>query len=103
MEKSCHHVRKSTVILKIVFCVHGPYLYDPTDMFRHGRDNKLHVWTRVQGPVASASIRVGGSAALPGLQTPELCYSLDVNALNYCRFSLLQQDTSAHSSDPSET
>ena len=27
--------------------------------------------------------------ALPGLQIPELSYSMDVNALNYCRFSLL--------------
>ncbi|KAI0370398.1 WD-40 repeat-containing protein [Pilatotrama ljubarskyi] len=51
----------------------------------HGRDNKLHVWTGVREPTRS----LGGSAALPGLQTPELRYSLDVNALNYCRFSLL--------------
>jgi len=52
----------------------------------HGRDNKLHVWARTQEPT---SIRVGGSAALPGLPTPTLCYSMDVNALNYCRFSLM--------------
>ncbi|KAI9000630.1 WD-40 repeat-containing protein [Trametes punicea] len=51
----------------------------------HGRDNKLHVWEGVREP----SQALGGSAALPGLQTPTLCYSLDVNALNYCRFSLL--------------
>ncbi|EIW57400.1 WD-40 repeat-containing protein [Trametes versicolor FP-101664 SS1] len=51
----------------------------------HGRDNKLHVWSGVREPPRA----VGGSAALPGLQTPELCYSLDVNALNFCRFSLL--------------
>ncbi|KAJ7284899.1 WD-40 repeat-containing protein [Mycena rebaudengoi] len=55
----------------------------------HARDHKLHVWTRVEELPSSA--RVGGSAALPGLPTPELCYSLDVNALNYCRFSLLPQ------------
>ena len=54
-------------------------------MCRHGRDNKLHVW-RVAAEPARA---LGGSAALPGLPTPELCYSMDVNALNYCRFSLL--------------
>jgi hypothetical protein len=53
---------------------------------RHARDHKLHVWTRVEDLPASA--RVGGSAALPNLLTPVLCYSLDVNALNYCRFSL---------------
>ncbi|KAJ7158839.1 WD40-repeat-containing domain protein [Mycena filopes] len=53
----------------------------------HSRDHKLHVWTRVEDLPASA--RVGGSAALPDLPTPTLCCSLDVNALNYCRFSLL--------------
>ncbi|KAJ7274518.1 WD40-repeat-containing domain protein [Mycena haematopus] len=53
----------------------------------HSRDHKLHVWTRVEDLPTSA--RVGGSAALPDLPTPVLCYSLDVNALNYCRFSLL--------------
>lgn len=52
---------------------------------RHGRDNKLHVWEGVREPVRS----LGSSAALPGLQSPQLCYSLDVNALNYCRFSLM--------------
>ncbi|KAF8206583.1 WD-40 repeat-containing protein [Mycena galopus ATCC 62051] len=53
----------------------------------HSRDHKLHVWTRVEDLPASA--RVGGSAVLSDLPTPVLCYSLDVNALNYCRFSLL--------------
>ncbi|KAM5538451.1 hypothetical protein V8D89_007784 [Ganoderma adspersum] len=51
----------------------------------HGRDNKLHVWQAVK---ESARV-LGGSASLPGLQAPQLCYSIDVNALNYCRFSLL--------------
>lgn len=54
----------------------------------HGRDNKLHVWTRtVELPLSG---RLGGSAALPDLPTPELCYSMDVNALNYCPFSLME-------------
>ncbi|KAH7928224.1 WD40 repeat-like protein [Leucogyrophana mollusca] len=57
-----------------------------SQIITHGRDNKLHVWKR---PQESASIRVGGAASLPGLPTPTLCYSLDVNALNYCKFSLL--------------
>ena len=37
------------------------------------------------------SIGVGDSAALPAsvLPVPTLCHALDVNALNYCRFSLL--------------
>ncbi|KZT63993.1 WD40 repeat-like protein [Daedalea quercina L-15889] len=51
----------------------------------HGRDNKLHVWQRVQEPAAA----LGNSAIPLGLQNPQLCYSMDVNALNYCRFSLM--------------
>ncbi|KAG6901586.1 hypothetical protein C0995_010257 [Termitomyces sp. Mi166 len=54
----------------------------------HARDNKLHIWTRVQELPLSA--RVGSVAQSVGEQTiPQLCYSMDVNALNYCRFSLL--------------
>ncbi|KAF8071996.1 WD-40 repeat-containing protein [Lyophyllum atratum] len=56
----------------------------------HARDNKLHVWTRVEELPPSA--RLGGSAAQTSsaLQPePALCYSMDVNALNYCRFSLM--------------
>ncbi|KAJ7632862.1 WD-40 repeat-containing protein [Roridomyces roridus] len=55
----------------------------------HSRDHKLHVWNRVEDPP-----RVGGSASMSGLPPPTLCYSLDVNALNYCRFSLLPQSDS---------
>ncbi|EIN03764.1 WD40 repeat-like protein [Punctularia strigosozonata HHB-11173 SS5] len=50
----------------------------------HGRDNKLHVWKRVLAP----SISVGDSAAVHEDTKPDLLYSMDVNALNYCRFSL---------------
>ncbi|KAG5724377.1 ASTRA-associated protein 1 [Termitomyces sp. T112] len=54
----------------------------------HARDNKLHVWTRVEE--LSLSARVGSVAQSVGEQVlPNLCYSMDVNALNYCRFSLL--------------
>ncbi|KAF8149881.1 WD40-repeat-containing domain protein [Crassisporium funariophilum] len=59
----------------------------------HSRDHKLHVWERVLEIPLSA--RLGGSAALPDLPTPKLLYSLDVNALNFCRFSLLKLDTGA--------
>ncbi|PPQ95710.1 hypothetical protein CVT26_008353 [Gymnopilus dilepis] len=60
----------------------------------HGRDNKLHVWQRIEEVPFSA--RIGGSAGLPDLPTPVLCYSMDVNSLNFCRFSLLQSpNTSA--------
>ncbi|KAF9223833.1 WD40 repeat-like protein [Gyrodon lividus] len=52
----------------------------------HGRDNKIHVWHR---PTESVSIRQGGAASSTDLSIPPLHYSLDVNALNYCRFSLL--------------
>ncbi|KAI0635762.1 WD-40 repeat-containing protein [Trametes polyzona] len=61
----------------------------------HGRDNKLHVWTGVREP----SRALGGSAALPGLQAPELLYSMDVNALNYCRFALLPLPEEARTDD----
>ncbi|KAF8207616.1 WD40-repeat-containing domain protein [Mycena galopus ATCC 62051] len=40
-----------------------------------------------RGPACICTRR--GSAVLSDLPTPVLCYSLDVNALNYCRFSLL--------------
>ena len=52
---------------------------------RHGRDNKLHVWDKlVIGP------EVADAAALPDLPVPTLRYSMDVNALNFCRFSLMR-------------
>lgn len=56
---------------------------------RHGRDNKLHVWQGVHELAPPRARALGGSAALPGLQSPQLRSSLDVNALNFCRFSLL--------------
>lgn len=40
--------------------------------------------------VKDAATTVGESAATPGLSSPALRYSMDVNALNYCRFSLMQ-------------
>jgi hypothetical protein len=55
---------------------------------RHGRDNKLFLWQRIEELPLSA--RIGGSADLPSLPTPALSCSMDVNALNFCRFSLLQ-------------
>ncbi|EKM58244.1 uncharacterized protein PHACADRAFT_182611 [Phanerochaete carnosa HHB-10118-sp] len=55
------------------------------NIITHGRDNKLHVWRLLLDPAR----KVGESATTPGLSKPELRYSMDVNALNYCRFSLL--------------
>ncbi|KAL6299266.1 WD-40 repeat-containing protein [Sparassis latifolia] len=57
----------------------------------HGRDNKLRVWICAQEPATA----VGDSAVAPDLLTPQLCYSMDVNALNYCRFSLRPLSTDA--------
>ncbi|ETW83110.1 hypothetical protein HETIRDRAFT_238895, partial [Heterobasidion irregulare TC 32-1] len=54
-------------------------------LITHSRDHKLHVWKR---PTQGHS-SVGDSALLPGLPNPALAYSMDVNSLNYCRFSLL--------------
>lgn len=59
--------------------------YLPFTQDSHGRDNKLHVWTLVRETTA----RVREAASQPGLPTPSLQYSMDVNALNYCRFSLM--------------
>ncbi|EEB89826.1 hypothetical protein MPER_12041, partial [Moniliophthora perniciosa FA553] len=57
------------------------------NIITHGRDNKLHVWNRVED--ASHTVHLGGSASLVEQAKPSLLYSLDVNALNYCRFSLM--------------
>jgi ASTRA-associated protein 1 len=59
----------------------------------HSRDHKLHAW-RINLESASGQLLDSGSATLPGLQsnTPTLLYSMDVNALNYCRFSLFRLD-----------
>ncbi|KZT53245.1 WD40 repeat-like protein [Calocera cornea HHB12733] len=59
----------------------------------HGRDNKLHVW------LLPAIIEAISDSTSSSLEQPTLVYSLDVNALNYCRFSLLPG--SAH--DPSSS
>lgn len=64
---------------------------------RHARDNKIHVWIRIVELPSSA--RLGGSATQPGLPVPTLCYSMDVNALNFCRFSLLKLSPSRVSDD----
>ncbi|KAF8896230.1 WD-40 repeat-containing protein [Infundibulicybe gibba] len=53
----------------------------------HARDDKIRVWTRVVERPLEA--RLGGTAALLDLPVPEMKYEMDVNALNYCRFSLL--------------
>ena len=55
-------------------------------LFRQGRDNKLHVWTL---ETSGSDARVGDSATTSELSTPVLSYSMDINALNYCRFSLM--------------
>lgn len=61
----------------------------------HGRDNKIHVWER---PEQSVAIRPVGAATLTESSAPTLCYSMDVNALNYCRFSLLPISSSDETS-----
>ncbi|KAL5526418.1 ASA1_1 [Sanghuangporus sanghuang] len=69
-----------------------------SNIITHGRDNKLHVWERVLAPPS-----LGTAASSPDIPTPPLRYSLDVNALNFCRFSLLPysapQARSSSSSD----
>ena len=61
----------------------------PPSSHRHGRDNKLHVWKKAKDTSLNVEA-LGGSAASPqGIPVPELVYSLDVNALNFCPFSML--------------
>lgn len=57
----------------------------PDTPCRHGRDNKLHAWKALD----DSATRVRDAASESGLPLPELDYTMDVNALNYCRFSLL--------------
>ena len=59
----------------------------PSLRSRHGRDHKLHVWKTLEDVPATS--KIGGSAVTPEAQALTLWYSMDVNALNYCRFSLL--------------
>ncbi|KAF5345317.1 hypothetical protein D9758_008486 [Tetrapyrgos nigripes] len=63
----------------------------------HGRDNKLNVWVRV-----SESPRLMGSASLAEPK-PALRYSMDVNSLNYCRFSLMPQPVRTDSDTQTES
>ncbi|KAF8704698.1 WD40 repeat-like protein, partial [Rhizoctonia solani] len=49
----------------------------------HGRDNKLHFWN-----LTPAAPLLADAASTPNLSVPTLASSMDVNALNYCRFSL---------------
>jgi len=62
--------------------------------YSHGRDNKLRVWGRVLE--APESTTLGDTAARLNLSTPLLSYALDINALNYCRFSLLYDTAGSH-------
>jgi hypothetical protein len=71
----------------------------------HGRDNKLHVWRRPSSHDEPSTVG-GGSASSPGTLELELGYSLDVNALNFCRFSLLplydDDDEDGHSAEAAQ-
>jgi hypothetical protein len=94
MEEMHYHVRVLVrVIWAIVVLILGMLLHALSPLHNcdcsHGRDNKLHAWSRIEDQPPSAAIRIGGSATLPGVTNPTLLYSMDVNALNYCRFSLL--------------
>ena len=47
----------------------------------------MHVWSRAEDV---PDIRIGGAANVSDLPVPVLRQSMDVNALNFCRFSLLE-------------
>ncbi|KAG7450737.1 WD40 repeat-like protein [Guyanagaster necrorhizus] len=72
------------------------------NIITQGRDNKLHVWRPVEELPG-----IGGSAALSESLVPVLRYSMEVNALNYCRFSLMplppdDSETGSSSKDQSD-
>ncbi|KAF9514936.1 hypothetical protein BS47DRAFT_1376400 [Hydnum rufescens UP504] len=54
------------------------------NIITHARDNKLHVWSPI-----SRLATITETAASSSQSIPSLLYSMDVNALNFCRFSLL--------------
>jgi ASTRA-associated protein 1 len=60
---------------------------------RHGRDNKVHVWER---PVPPVEVANSVEQAFDEHQPPNLKFSMDVNALNFCRFSLLKGPSGEH-------
>jgi hypothetical protein len=74
-----------------------PILHIVCPLKSHGRDNKLHVWKLSSQNLST----LGGSALAPGTLMLELGYSLDVNALNFCRFSLLRLDVQPQPQPPS--
>ncbi|KAK7472983.1 Astra associated protein 1 Asa1 [Stygiomarasmius scandens] len=53
------------------------------NVITHGRDNKLHVWSCIHD---SSELSGPDGSSVRDL-TPK--YSMDVNSLNYCRFSML--------------
>ncbi|KAL1694368.1 WD40-repeat-containing domain protein [Schizophyllum commune] len=67
-------------------------------LITHGRDNKLHAWPRPRELPASAQLGgsavpvAGGSTQQQESRQPN--YTMDVNTLNYCRFSLLRRSGS---------
>lgn len=50
----------------------------------------MHTWIR-EAEMGDPSIELGGAASLPDLIQPSLKHSMDVNALNFCRFALLRE------------
>jgi len=61
-------------------CINGSNI-----LLRHGRDNKLHIWDAIDTTPAVTDTATASSSN----HRPTRLYSLDVNALNFCRFSLL--------------
>lgn len=63
---------------------------------RHGRDNKLFVWKFPKNEQEEKEAAVQYDTRLPvenpsHQQKPWLAYSIDVNALNFCGFSMIEE------------
>ena len=59
-----------------------------TQRYRHGRDNKLHVWQLKQEDESTFSTILPIEDALSDRKQPWLLHSLTVNALNFCSFAM---------------
>ncbi|EXJ84570.1 hypothetical protein A1O3_05239 [Capronia epimyces CBS 606.96] len=63
----------------------------------HGRDHKLRVWQVQPEHLAGLSQTLPADGALPEQVQPWLLHSLSINALNFCAFSLCNEQQTAES------
>ncbi|KIX04332.1 uncharacterized protein Z518_05199 [Rhinocladiella mackenziei CBS 650.93] len=79
---------------RLVRCVDVSFLIKLSLMWlaSHGRDHKLRVWKVQSEDFAGLSTKLPADGALPDQTQPWLLHSCSVNALNFCAFSLCDED-----------